>query len=68
MMRDSLSNDTHNATNQTKTQPRSAVVPPTAGCGFSDLSMIGYATPGNRDYGAVSSGNQQQGAVLGGGV
>jgi len=62
MIWDSLTNDTRTATNEAKPQPKSAVVPPTAGCGFRNLSMFTYATTANRDYGAVSTDNQQQGS------
>jgi len=52
---DSLSNDTRNATNETKPQSKSAAVPPAADCGFDQLSMSTYANRRQRDFGVSDS-------------
>lgn len=64
MPRDSLSNDTRDADEHNKPQSKTVTGGTVTDCGFRVSSMIQYATLPHRDYGAVSTSNQQQGAGI----
>jgi len=58
---DSLSNDTRNATHETKPQSESVAVPPATDCGFEHLSMSLYANTRQRDFGPEASSGEYSG-------